>query len=33
VASAATFRQNNDDVDVWDMRLGERIDKFRIRVD
>lgn len=30
VASAATFRQNNDEVDVWDLSRGERIDEFRV---
>jgi phosphoserine phosphatase len=31
VASAATFRQNNDEVDVWDMARGARLEMFRIQ--
>ena len=30
VATAATFRQNNDDVDVWDMDRGVRIEQFKV---
>lgn len=30
VASAAVFRQNNDEVDVWDMEQGARLEVFRI---
>jgi len=30
VASAASFRQNNNEVDVWDMERGERIEMFQI---
>lgn len=33
VASAALFRQNNDEVDVWDMQRGARVELFRISVD
>lgn len=32
IASAAGFRQNNDDVDVWDMQRGERVELFKISV-
>lgn len=32
VESAATFRQNNDEVDVWDMQAGERRELYRIQV-
>ena len=28
--SAAGFRQRNDEVDVWDMDRGERIEVFRL---
>jgi phosphoserine phosphatase len=30
LASALSFRQNNDEVDVWDMAAGERLEQFRI---
>ena len=29
-SSAAMFRQNNDEVDVWDMESGERLERLRI---
>jgi broad specificity phosphatase PhoE len=30
VASAASFRQHNDQVDVWDMARRERLESFRV---
>lgn len=30
VASAESFKQNNDEIDVWDMRQRARIEKFRL---
>ncbi|MEZ5339538.1 MAG: histidine phosphatase family protein [bacterium] len=32
VESAATFRQDNDEVDVWDMAEGKRIEMWKISV-
>ena len=32
VESAAGFRQNNDEVDVWNMSSGERMDMWKITV-
>jgi len=30
IPTAATYRQNNDEVDVWDMDRGERIEVFKV---
>jgi hypothetical protein len=32
VSSAESFKQNNDEIDVWDMVRRVRIEKFRISV-
>jgi phosphoserine phosphatase len=32
ISSAARFRQNNDEVDVWDMDRGAMLERFRITV-
>jgi probable phosphoglycerate mutase len=33
VASAAGFRQQNHEVDVWDMERGERLEEFSVGID